>query len=123
MYLSLPVANGAFDMIQLGFLMVRHTHEDIDALFIYFSKEVITKQVLSFTHLMKKFNECTQFHPTPFLIQQVPNFKDFFKGYFHEGSRRQGGYCFCLDHHCLMATKLEVIFSIVAHKASHIRCQ
>ena len=39
-YLSLLVARGVFDMVQLGFLMVGHTHEDIDALFSRFSEKL-----------------------------------------------------------------------------------
>ena len=52
-------------MVQLGFLMVGHTHEDIDALFSHFSEEIRTTQVFSFPHLMQKFNQCTQSHPAP----------------------------------------------------------
>ena len=91
-YLSLLVAKGAFDMVQLGFLMVGHTHEDIDALFSRFSEEIRTAQVFSFPHLMKRFNECTLSHPAPFLMQQVPDFKEFVKGYLHEGVDRLVGH-------------------------------
>ena len=72
--------------------MVGHTHEDIDALFSRFSEEIRTTQVFSFPHLMQKFNECTQSHPTPFLMQQVPNFKEFVKGYLHEGADKLVGH-------------------------------
>ena len=72
-------------MVQLGFLMVGHTHEDIDALLSFFLEEIRSTQVFTFPHLMQKFNECTQSHPTPFLMQQVPDFKGFVKGYLHEG--------------------------------------
>ena len=91
-YLSLLVAKGVFDMVQLGFLMVGHTHEDIDALFSRFSEEIRSAQVFSFPHLMQKFNECTQSHPAPFLMQQVPNFKEFVKGYLHEGADQLVGH-------------------------------
>ena len=89
---SLLVAKGVFNMVQLGFLMVGHTHEDIDALFSCFSKELRTKQVFSFPHLMQKFNECTQSHPAPFLMQQVLDFKEFVKGYLHEGADKLVGH-------------------------------
>ena len=91
-YLSLLVAKGLFDMVQLGFLMVGHTHEDINALFSHFLEEIRTTQVFSFPHLMQKFNECTQTHLAPFLMQQVPNFKDFVKGYLHEGAYKLVGH-------------------------------
>ena len=51
-YLSLLVAKGVFDMVQLGFLMVGHTHEDIDALFSCFLEETRSTQVFTFSHLM-----------------------------------------------------------------------
>lgn len=57
-YLSLLVAKGVFDIVKLGFLMVGHTHEDIDALFSRFSEEIRTEQVFSFPHLMQQFNDC-----------------------------------------------------------------
>ena len=37
-YLSLPVARGIFKTIALGFLMVRHTHQDIDATLVDFQR-------------------------------------------------------------------------------------
>ena len=79
-------------MVQLGFLMVGHTHEDIDALFSRFSEEIRTTQVFSFPHLMQKFNECTQTHRAPFVMQQVPNFKEFVKDYLHERDDKLVGH-------------------------------
>ena len=85
-YLSLLVARGVFDMVQLGFLMVGHTHEDIDALFSRFSEKLRKKTTFTFPHLMKLFNECVTMQPAPFLLQKVANFKDFVKGCLHDGA-------------------------------------
>ena len=41
-YLSLLVAKGVFKTVHLGFLMVGHTHEDIDAMFSRFSERLQT---------------------------------------------------------------------------------
>ena len=79
-------------MVRLGFLMVGHIHENIDALFSHFSEEIRMAQVFSFPHLMQKFNECTQSHPALFLMQQVLNFKEFAKGYVHEGADKLVGH-------------------------------
>ena len=51
------VAKGAFDMIDLGFLMVGHTSKNLDALFIPFLEELRTTQIFSFLNLMKNFYE------------------------------------------------------------------
>lgn len=85
-YLSLLVARGVFDIVQLGFLMVGHTHEDIDALFSRFSEKLRKKTTFTFPHLMKLFNECVSMQPAPFLLQKVASFKDFVKGCLHDGT-------------------------------------
>ena len=54
-YLSLLVAKGVFKTVQLGFLMVGHTHEDIDALFSRFSEKLRTGMTFTFPHLMDAF--------------------------------------------------------------------
>ena len=54
-YLSLLVAKGVFKTVHLGFLMVGHTHEDIDAMFSRFSERLQTKMTFTFPHLMEHF--------------------------------------------------------------------
>ena len=51
-YLSMLVARGVFKTIQLGFLMVGHTHEDIDAMFSRFSEKLRVTQTYTLPHLM-----------------------------------------------------------------------
>ena len=58
-------------MIELGFLMVGHTHEDIDALFSRFSKQLRTSHTVTLSHLMKTFNEYTSCRPAPFFMTEV----------------------------------------------------
>ena len=57
-YLSLLVAKQVL-MIEMGFLMIGHTHEDIDAMFSCFSEQLRTSHIVTLPHLMKTFNECT----------------------------------------------------------------
>ena len=52
-YLSLLVARGVFKTVQLGFLMVGHTHEDIDAMFSRFSEKLRVTQTYTLPHLME----------------------------------------------------------------------
>ncbi len=80
-FLSLLVARGAFKMIQVGFLMVGHTHEDIDAMFSKFSEKLRTSMTFTFPHLMQHFQSCQATRPTPFLLTHVPDFKGFIDGY------------------------------------------
>jgi len=91
-YLSLLVARGVFQMVQLGFLMVRHTHEDIDALFSRFSEKLRTNCTFTFPHLMQSFNECVSMNPAPFLVKEVPDFKKFMEGYMCDGKDRLIGH-------------------------------
>jgi hypothetical protein len=40
MFLSLLMVRGVFEEVKLGFLVVGHTHEDIDGRFGYLSKKL-----------------------------------------------------------------------------------
>ena len=84
-YLSLLVAKGVFKTVHLGFLMVGHTHEDIDAMFSRFSERLQTKMTSTFPHLMEHFQKCESLAPAPFLMTQVPDFKTFIQGYLCDG--------------------------------------
>ena len=80
-YLSLLVARGTFKMIQVGFLMVGHTHEDIDAMFSKFSEKLRTSMTFTFPHLMQHFQLCQSTRPAPFLLTHVPDFKSYIEGF------------------------------------------
>ena len=55
--------------------MVRHKHEEIDAMFIILLKRFRSGMTFTFPHLMETFRQCTSASPTPFLLTQVPDFK------------------------------------------------
>jgi hypothetical protein len=56
-FLSLLTARGVFKEIQVGFLLVGHTHEDIDAYFSHLSKTLKTRNTYCLADLMKAFME------------------------------------------------------------------
>ena len=49
------VARGVFKIVEVGFLMVGHTHEDVDALFSKVSAELRHKEVDNLHRLMSIF--------------------------------------------------------------------
>ena len=54
-FLSLLTAWGVFKEIQAGFLLVGHTHEDIDAYFSHLLKALKNKSTFVLADLMKAF--------------------------------------------------------------------
>ena len=54
-FLSVLTARGVFEEIQAGFLLVGHTHEDIDAYFSHLSKALKSKNTFVLADLMKAF--------------------------------------------------------------------
>ena len=79
-YLSLLVARGVFKTVQLGFLMVGHTHEDIDAMFSRFSEKLRVAQTYTLPHLMDTLRTSSTSSPAPFLLTEVPDFKKYCDG-------------------------------------------
>jgi hypothetical protein len=71
------VGRGVFETVQLSFLMVGHTHEDVDALFSQVSKQVKHKEVATFQALMAEVWECEAIHPVPRFIQEVASYKEY----------------------------------------------
>ena len=66
----------------VGFLIVDHTHKDIDAHFSYLLKLLKIKNMYILVDLMKAFmnsQKKTSFNPK--LVQEVVNFKKFLQGY------------------------------------------
>ena len=84
-YLSMLVARGVFKTIQLGFLMVGHTHEDIDAMFSRFSEKLRVTQTYTLPHLMDTLRNSSSSSPAPFLLTKIPDFKQYCDGYLCDG--------------------------------------
>ena len=72
-------------MIEMGFFMFGHTHEDIDALFSRSFEQLRTSHIVTLPHLIKTFNECTSCRLAPFFMIEVFDFKGFIDGYLCDG--------------------------------------
>ena len=88
-FLLLLIAKRVFKEVTVGFLIVGHTHEDIDAHFSYLSKLLKMKNTYVLADLMKAFmdsQKTTAFIPE--LVQEVADFKKFLHGYQHDGANK-----------------------------------
>ena len=86
-FCSLLTARRVFKEVTVGFLIVGHTHEDIDAHFSYLSKLLKMKNTYVLADLMKAFMDSQK--TTAFileLVQEVADFKKFLHGYQHDGA-------------------------------------
>jgi hypothetical protein len=80
-FLSLLTARKVFEEIQLGFLLVGHTHEDIDGYFSYVSDVLRKNNTFVLTDLMKYFMDSQKLRFMPHVVQEVADFKSFVKSY------------------------------------------
>ena len=71
------VARGVFETVEVGFLMVGHTHEDVDALFSKVSAALRHKEVDNLHRLMSIFWGCQTTHPVPSFVQEVADYKSY----------------------------------------------
>ncbi len=79
------IAHKIFKEIQFGFLVVGHTHEDIDGSFGYLSKKLKKQNNCVMADLMKTFM-LSQYRPFILqFIQEIPNFKSWVNGYLNNG--------------------------------------
>ena len=88
-FCSLLTAKRVFKEVTVGFLIVGHTHEDIDAHFSYLLKLLKMKNTYVLADLMKAFmdsQKTTTFIPE--LVQEVADFKKFLHGYQHDGANK-----------------------------------
>jgi hypothetical protein len=56
MFLSLLTALGVFNTIEVGFLLVGHTHEDIDGTYIIMSSNLKSKDICSLAEMMDTYH-------------------------------------------------------------------
>ena len=88
-FCSLLTARRIFKEVTVGFLIVGHTHKDIDVHFSYLSKLLKMKNTYVFLDLMKAFmdsQKTTAFIPE--LVQEVADFKKFLQGFQHDGASK-----------------------------------
>lgn len=84
-YLSLLTARDVFEEIHLGFLMVGHTHEDVDAMFGHFSETLMHHPSYSLADLMSLLMRARTPNPVPHFVQEVPDFKSYLEPYLLKG--------------------------------------
>ena len=85
-FLSLLIAWDIFKEIQVGFLLVGHTHEDIDAYFSQLSKALKSKNTFLLADLIKAFMQSEDLSFMPKFIQEVADFMSFICGYQSSGA-------------------------------------
>jgi hypothetical protein len=84
-FFSLLVQKGVFHEVYVNFLLVGHTHKDIDALFGRWSYRLRTNDYPTLPMLMKSFMDAEKQPVIPHLIEEVPNFKAFVDGFLCTG--------------------------------------
>ena len=93
MFLSLLTALGVFITIEVGFLLVGHTHEDIDGTYGRMSSNLKSKDIYYLPEMMDAYpiiEENQVFPPT--LIDKVYDFKSFLNRYIKEGKNALFGH-------------------------------
>ena len=84
-YWSLLVANRIFREVYVNFMIVGHTHDDIDALFERWSMALKKESFPTIPMLMKSFMDVEAVPTIPHLIEEVPDFKKFMEDGIADG--------------------------------------
>ena len=88
-FCSLLTAKSVFKEVTVRFLIVGHTHEDIDVHFSYLSKLLKMKNTYVLADLMKAFMDSQKTIAfMPKLVQEVADFKKFLNSYQHDGANK-----------------------------------
>ena len=88
-FFSLLTAERIFKEVTVKFLIVGHTHKDIDAHFSYLSKLLKIKNTYMLADLMKAFMDSQKMTPfIPKLVQEVVDFKKFLYCYEHDSANK-----------------------------------
>jgi hypothetical protein len=89
---SLLVAKGIFKEVFVSFLMVGHTHDDIDASFGRWSMKLHEEDFPTIPLLMKSYMDLENVHVISHLIGEVHDFKAFIKPFILKGGDRLVGH-------------------------------
>ncbi|KAL3678788.1 hypothetical protein R1sor_021744 [Riccia sorocarpa] len=89
---------GVFETVEVNFLMVGHTHEDVDTLFSKVSAQTMHKDVLSLPALMAEIWDSEIMHPVPILLEEVADYKSYVHGFLKplEGHSKPLGFRFSM---------------------------
>ena len=77
-------AKKIFHEVRVLFLIVGHTHEDVDPMFAWFEQRLKIEDCHTLPDLMTSFMEVGDPTIAPTLIHEVVDFKKWVKGYYHE---------------------------------------
>ena len=91
-FCSLLTYHGVFQEVYINFLIVGHTHDDIDALFGRWSYKLRGTDYPTLPLLMKSFMDTESRPVIPHLIEEVPDFKKFVEGYLCTGRDAVAGH-------------------------------
>jgi hypothetical protein len=89
---SLLVAKAIFKEVFVSFLMVGHTHDDIDASFRRWSMKLHEEDFPTIPLLMKSYMDLDHMPVIPHIIEEVLDFKAFIKPYMLKGRNRLVGH-------------------------------
>jgi hypothetical protein len=89
---SLLVAKRVFREVYVNFMLVGHTHDDIDALFGRWSMALHKEDFPTIPLLMKSFMKLEKLPVIPHLVQEVPNFKSFIEEWLLDGDETLIGH-------------------------------
>lgn len=89
---SLLVAKRIFREVYVNFMLVGHTHDDIDALFGRWSMTLRKENFPTIPMLMKSFMKIESIPTIPHLIQEVPDFKKFIAPWILDGNESLMGH-------------------------------
>ncbi len=89
---SLLVAKRIFREVYVNFMLVGHTHDDIDALFGRWSMSLKRESFPTIPLLMKSFMDVESVPTIPHLIEEVPDFKGFIKASIADGEEALEGH-------------------------------
>ena len=89
---SLLTYHGVFQEVYINFLIVGHTHDDIDALFSKWSYKLRGTDYPTLPLLMKSFMDMESWPVIPHLIEEVSDFKKFVEGYLCTGCYALAGH-------------------------------
>lgn len=89
---SLLVAKKIFREVYVNFMLVGHTHDDIDALFGRWSMLLKKENFPTIPLLMESFMDLESIPVIPHLVEEVPDFKGFIEGSIRDGNEALVGH-------------------------------
>lgn len=90
----LLVEMGILKKIKLGFLMVGHTHEDIDQCFSCFSRWLDKHRAYTLEDMMEGFEKCYTPRPTSILLEDIFDFKSWITPHLNDLTGHQDPHQF-----------------------------